>query len=196
MHVFEKFLRMARSHASLVKKYTKRYKTKRVAKRRRKTVRKAFKYAKKGRWSKLGGLAMKYALPVASGIAKLSGYGDYHSAGGINLGDQVPIVKNTNVGTIIRHREYIGDLQASAGFVSTAHKINPANGELFPWLAGIARNYEQWVPRGIVMEYKTMSSDVVVNVTSGSPGLGTVIMATDYNVYNPPFASKQQMEVC
>lgn len=46
----------------------------------------------------------------------------------------------------------------------------------------------------MIFEYKSLSSDTVVNVTSGSSGLGSVIMATDYNVYNPDFTTKQQME--
>ena len=88
----------------------------------------------------------------------------------------------------------MGDLSASQGFVLTSYNINPGNPLLFPWLSGVANNFEQWCPRGMIFEFKSMSSDTVVNVTTGSAGLGSVIMATDYNVYNPDFSTKQQME--
>lgn len=137
---------------------------------------------------------IKYGAPLVGAISKLSGFGDYHGTSGAISGGQIPIIQNTSGGCIVRHREYLGDLSASQGFVLTSYNINPGNPLLFPWLSGVANNFEQWCPRGMIFEYKSMSSDTVVNVTSGSSGLGSVIMATDYNVYNPDFSTKQQME--
>lgn len=192
-------VKMPRTKKGYSRKGSTRRKVSRTTKRKttRKTNRKRTTTRRKlsgNSYSEILKAGMKYGLPLAKGIATLTGYGDY-TAGGVNLGDQVPIVRNTPVGCIVRHREYIGDLIATAGFVVNPQKINPSNGAIFPWLSKIAANFEEWIPRGIIFEYRTMSSDTVVNVSSGSPALGTVIMATDYNVYNPPFASKQQMEV-
>jgi len=146
-------------------------------------------------WGALAAGAVKYGAPLLGAVAKLSGFGDYSaSSGDLNGGNQIPIIQNTAGGCIIRHREYIGDLLGSQGFQISTFLINPGNEILFPWMANVAVNFEQWCPRGMIFEFKTTSSDTVVNVTSGSPNLGSVIMATDYNVYNPDFASKQQME--
>lgn len=46
---------------------------------------------------------------------------------------------------------------------------------------------------GIVFEFKSTSTDLA-GAVNGNPALGTVIMATEYNVYNGTFDSKQQME--
>jgi len=163
--------------------------------RAKKTARRKSSYRRKRsnivNWAAQG---IKYGAPLVGAISKLSGFGDYSSTAGAISGGQIPIIQNTSGGCIVRHREYLGDLSASQGFVLTSYNINPGNPLLFPWLSGVANNFEQWCPRGMIFEYKSMSSDTVVNVTSGSSGLGSVIMATDYNVYNPDFSTKQQME--
>lgn len=176
-----------RAKRASYKKKAKRATRKKSAKRTTKR-----KFAKRSQsWSGLGKLALKYGPTVYSGISKLSGFGDYT---GLKAA-QVPTIQNTSIGCIVRHREYVGDLQSSVGFVNGAYLINPGNPTLFPWLANIAANFEEWIPRGMIMEFRTMSSDTVVNVATGSPSLGSVIMATDYNIYNPAFTTKQQMEV-
>lgn len=163
--------------------------------RAKKTTRRKSSYKRKRNsivnWAAQG---IKYGAPLVGAISKLSGFGDYSSTAGAISGGQIPIIQNTSGGCIVRHREYLGDLSASQGFVLTSYNINPGNPLLFPWLSGVANNFEQWCPRGMIFEYKSMSSDTVVNVTSGSSGLGSVIIATDYNVYNPDFSTKQQME--
>lgn len=163
--------------------------------RAKKTTRRKSSYRRKRNniinWAAQG---IKYGAPLVGAISKLSGFGDYRGTSGAISGGQIPIIQNTSGGCIVRHREYLGDLSASQGFVLTSYNINPGNPLLFPWLSGVANNFEQWCPRGMIFEYKSMSSDTVVNVTSGSSGLGSVIMATDYNVYNPDFSTKQQME--
>lgn len=109
------------------------------------------------------------------------------------LGGDPPTVQNSSGGFIVRHREYIGDLNTSQSFSNYAFSLNPGLNSTFPWLATVAQNFEEWVPRGIVFEFKTTSSDAVVS-TNANAALGTVIMATEYNPYNGFFASKQQME--
>ena len=168
--------------------YKKKYN---VLKKKARTYKRSYKRARGNSWGDIGRSALKYGLPLLKGIKTISGYGDYH---GSVSGGQIPKIQNTSSGCIIRHREYIGDLPSSVGFVSQQYYINPGNAYLFPWLNVVANQFEEWVPRGMIFQYKSTSSDTVVNVTSGSPALGTVIMATDYNIYNPPFGNKQQME--
>lgn len=125
----------------------------------------------------------------------IRGRGSYHMQGGPQAmldGTSPPTVRNSKCGFIVRHREFITDIFSSQPFNGLAAYINPGNQSLFPWLASVANQFEEWIPRGIIFEYKTTSTDLAGAGTS--PGLGTVIMATDYNVYNGLFANKQQME--
>jgi len=127
----------------------------------------------------------------------IKGFGAY-KVGGNSLmsgGLSPPAVINSmnNGNVIIRHREYIGDVIASAPFANTAFPLNPGMGETFPWLSQIATSFEKYRWRGMIFEFKSMSSDAVLS-TSTSSALGTVIMSTLYNPYDDPFTSKIQME--
>jgi len=106
-------------------------------------------------------------------------------------GSQIPVIRNSSTGVIIRHKEYLGDILPSTPFASTNFFINPGLSATFPWLAPIANNFEQYEWRGLVFEFRSMSGDAL---TSTNTALGTVIMATDYNVLATPFANKSAME--
>lgn len=110
-------------------------------------------------------------------------------------GASAPIVmrslKNGNV--FIAKREYIADVIASSPFVNSALPLNPGLAQTFPWLSQIADSFEKYRWRGIMFEFKSMSSDAVLS-SSTSSALGTVVMATQYNPYDTPFTSKQVME--
>lgn len=102
-----------------------------------------------------------------------------------------PSFSTADEGSIIYHREYIGDVTGSTAFVNNAYNINPTNSTLFPWLANLAENFQEFDFLGLVMEYKTTSGTAV---SSTNTALGTVIMGTQYDVDLPSFASKQEME--
>lgn len=123
------------------------------------------------------------------------GYGSYHMRGRRTkvLEGNPPTVQNSSGGFIVRHREFLGDLNTSAAFFNNSLPLNPGIPIAFPWLAQVASNFEEWVPRGIIFEFKSTSSDAVVS-TNANAALGTVIMATEYNPYNGAFANKVQME--
>jgi len=130
-------------------------------------------------------------------ISRLSGHGDYTVTGNTivhpNSLDQIPAFGTVAAGTRVRHREYIGDVRSSQSFVNTSYSINPSNDNLFPWLSTMAELYEQWLPLGIVLEYKSLYSDAVV-ATATNASLGAAIMATEYNALANRFVNKQQME--
>lgn len=131
-----------------------------------------------------------------SGYTK-SGYGAPYktprrqSAATSKYAKQIPRIKNTSKGVIVRHKEYIMDIPGSVDFQTEILPINPGMIETFPWLARVAQNFEEWLPRGMVFEYRTTSSDTLI---AASPALGSVIMATQYNSVNGGFVSKQDME--
>lgn len=106
--------------------------------------------------------------------------------------DSVPQFTTANPRcTIIAHREFIKDIQGSVGFQNDQFNINASNPAVFPWLSQIARNFEQVVFQGIVFEYKTTCANAI---GSTNTALGTVVMATQYDVMSDEFTNKQQME--
>lgn len=143
------------------------------------------------------------ALTVA--IPKILGFGDYAMPAFVPkqntlmqsmVGNDPPVIQNSNVGVIVKHREYLGDVisgATSAFNVFGNYPINPGLDFTFPWLSSIAQNYQEWRPRGILFEFKSTSAD---SLNSTNTALGTVIMATQYDSSKgpSPFVNKQQME--
>lgn len=98
------------------------------------------------------------------------------------------MITNGNPWTDFIFREYLGDITAPAtpaAFNSTTYAINPGLVQLHPWLAPIAQQFEQYEPMGIVFEFKSLLSDY-----SSTQVLGSVMMATDYDPSDPPYATK------
>lgn len=153
--------------------------------------------------STLGGLAgptgAKVGGMIGRGLSSIMGFGDYtvktNSLGvsGCSLPqDSVPQFVTNKHATRITHREYVGDIVIPANqqsFNLTQYAINPGNGQLFPWLSSIAKNFQQYKLLGAIVEFKTMTSDYAAN----GP-LGTVVLATNYNSNDAAFINKVQME--
>jgi hypothetical protein len=84
------------------------------------------------------------------------------------------------------------DIPSSTAFtMQAALPINPGLSASFPWLAQIAQQFEEWIPLGVVYEFKSTSADAL---NSTNTALGTIVMATEYNGLDPAFINKQQME--
>jgi hypothetical protein len=134
-------------------------------------------------------------------LASVFGLGEYNIQknslmGEIDMGTSPPRVMNTSRGeaTIFHHREYIGELVSGYGsptqYNITSYNINPGNPLLFPFLAGIAANFQEWEARGIIVELKTETSDVVA--TGGF--LGSMFCAVDYDSLDIAPSNKIQLE--
>lgn len=99
-------------------------------------------------------------------------------------------------GTRIVEREFLFDLSSgpvvsgSSSFLNTVLPINPTNRTTFPWLSTLANQFDQWEPNGIIFEFVSTSS----TFNGASQALGTVIMATDYDVFDAAYPTKQYME--
>lgn len=113
----------------------------------------------------------------------------------VDLGQDPPAVANTNRGeaTVINHREYIGDLYSGINnpsqFKLQTFSLNPGNKDLFPFLADIAKNFQEYEIRGMLVELKSLSSEYAADLAMGS-----YFMAADYNVYGSNPTTKQQVE--
>jgi hypothetical protein len=130
-------------------------------------------------------------------LGRITGTGDYSvnlPPGGLPIEDtQVPqfIKSENNRETRIRHREYLGNVYASSvagAFNITTYPINPGLFSTFPWLSEIATQYDQWEPHGLVVIFKTLTSTY-----AASQSLGTVVIASDYDVYDSPYTAKVEM---
>jgi hypothetical protein len=133
-------------------------------------------------------------------IATIAGMGDYTVKENTLFNGAVsqaspPSFKNSSSGpgcTSIVHREYLADVSSvGSAFNVTQYTISPLNAGTFPWLSAIAQNFEQFKILGMVFEFKTTSATAV---SSTNTALGSVIMATQYNINEPPFISKLQMD--
>lgn len=97
-----------------------------------------------------------------------------------------------NGNIVIVNREFIRDISATKTFLSQGFSLNPGLASTFPWLSQIADSYEEYRIRGLVFQFKSTSTPYLANQKSLS--LGTVIMAAQYNVNNPRFTNKRDME--
>lgn len=135
--------------------------------------------------SKLGGL-----------VSKIMGFGEYHidnnslMTGGVT----VPQIINSvdKGGVIVRHREYLGDILATTGYAVQGFPLNPGVVTTFPWLSQMASSFEQYQLRGMIVEFVSTSSDAVLSTATNS-ALGTVSIATDYDVADPAPPDKRSM---
>lgn len=127
----------------------------------------------------------------------ITGYGAYQVKSNTIIGagaHDPPMMHGAGSCVRIRHREFIRDITSSSSantFNATSLAINPNIAAAFPWLANIAGNFQEWVPLGIVYEYRSTSSDAL---NSTNTALGQVIMATQYNSNMPAPIKKQYME--
>lgn len=110
----------------------------------------------------------------------------------LSEGQQIPQFVISGQGMNVRHCEYCFDVVAPtnpSNFLNNLFTINPTNTTLFPWLSVIAGNFQQYKINGMIVQYKSLSSDI----TAGG-ALGSVVIATDYNVVDVKYVSKVAME--
>jgi hypothetical protein len=125
----------------------------------------------------------------------ITGLGDYSVKKNVFMSGNLPTIMNVpdGGGIVHRYQEYIGDVFSSATantFSIQSFTINPSNGQLFPFLAQVAANYEQYELEGVIFQFKSMSGDALNSVNTA---LGSVMMATQYDVLDNPFVSKREM---
>lgn len=104
----------------------------------------------------------------------------------------VPSMHSTGENGIrICHKECIGVITSTLAFGLNVFEINPGLNSSFPWLSGIARNFEQYNINGLAFTFKPTCSDAISAATIS--GMGTVSMSSEQNVYSAPPVSTIQM---
>jgi hypothetical protein len=146
----------------------------------------------------LGGpMGRAVGTALGSGLSAITGFGDYevsvnsiarkamaHDLERSPIDDLPQFVRKDHT-VNVKHREYLGDLLVPAtptAFTNTAYVIQPSNATLFPWLARIAKQYQQYRIRGMVVEFKSNTTDY-----AAAGPLGSVGIATNYNVADAKF---------
>lgn len=140
----------------------------------------------------------KLGSALGARISKLIGSGDYTSTG---LTAHNTLIRNAVPATIsfsdrtirIAHREYICDVLAGAShptFNSRQFVVNANYTSTFPYLSGIATQFEKYRFRGLVFEYVSTTTPYA----SAGASVGTVVMACQFNTASPDFQTKTQME--
>lgn len=129
---------------------------------------------------------------LGSGIGTIFGSGQYTMPkyNVLTNDAQIPQFLSDGRAHVICHREFLGDVVGSVGFVNTQYPINPGLVASFPWLAALAGSYEEYKVHGLIYEFRSTSSEY----NNASATLGTVVMATQYDNLDPAFTSKIAME--
>lgn len=144
-----------------------------------------------GSGGKIGGLFGKGLGAIGKGIGSIFGSGDYTIQSNSLMKNGVPSFNNSNGSTPYRHREYLGDILSSTGFSITSYDINPGLNNTFPWLYGMADQFQEYQIHGMVFCFKSKCGDAI---SSTNNAMGTVIMSTQYNPLDPVFDNKITME--
>jgi hypothetical protein len=131
---------------------------------------------------------------AGSWLAKVTGLGVYHlhQNSFTKSSAAVPTFEYQPDGSVIvTHREFVREITGSTTFSSQTFDICPTNEEAFPWLRIIALAYEQYEFLGLLACYVPSSGDAIASTNNA---LGTIQIATEYDVSRPAFASKSELE--
>jgi hypothetical protein len=101
---------------------------------------------------------------------------------------QIPAMHRDKESTRVMHREYIRDIGMTTVFTLLSMKIEPGNLEMFPWLATIARQFQQYKIMGLIFEFKSLSS----LTTGAAAGMGSVTLSVRYDVTSDAPVNKMQ----
>lgn len=131
--------------------------------------------------------------------AKLFGSGAYQIAKGpVSSNTMTPRIptfaKGENYVTIA-HREYVGDIITSGSantFKVDTFLIQPTLNSVFPWLSTVCKeSFQQYKFDGLIFEFQSYSGD---SLNSVNTALGSVVAAINYDVTDPDFSTRNQIE--
>jgi hypothetical protein len=144
------------------------------------------------------GFLGKAGTALGAGISRVAGFGDYTvmdntmSRGGYSSVD-VPMFGGSGSSEVrVTHREFVKTISVPSDgtkFQNFTMDINPSNESMFPWLSKIAKNYQQYKINGMVITFKSMTSEY-----TSAGALGTVGIATNYNVNDLPYSDLVSFE--
>jgi hypothetical protein len=142
-----------------------------------------------------GGASVGSSLGAA--LSKWLGSGDY-TVGTNSIvkktlkgSDSIPMMHNDGQSIVVRHKEYLGEVFSSEGFVvRQSFELNPGNSSTFPWLSGVASHFQEYKIRGLVFHYVPTSGSAV---SSTNAALGSVMLQTSYRSNDAIPSSKVEL---
>lgn len=153
------------------------------------------KHTLKGKGGYLGDLITHGASALGSFLGKkaeqILGVGDYTIRGKGRIEGEVPDMHAATSSLRFSHKEYLGDIASSTLFQLSQWDLNPGLTATFPFLSQIATSFEKYRFRGLAFVFKSTSAKAL---NSTNTAMGTVVMATKYDLSDPDFQNKQQME--
>jgi hypothetical protein len=134
---------------------------------------------------------------LGAAISRWLGAGDYTVGtnsivkSSLKAASSIPMMHNSGQSVVIRHREFLGEVYSSVNFdVKASYILNPGNSRTFPWLSGIAKNFQEYSFKGLVFHYVPASGNAV---SGTSPTLGTVMLQTSYRSTDSAPSTKAEM---
>jgi len=131
---------------------------------------------------------------AGSWLANVTGLGDYKVSQNSFMKSSASVPQfeyNADGSIIVTHREFVREIVGSTTFNTQTFDVCPTVDNAFPWLRIIAQAYEQYEFLGLLACYVPTSGSAIASTNNA---LGSVIMATEYDVSRPVFASKAEME--
>lgn len=130
-------------------------------------------------------------------LSKWLGSGDYKISqnsivrGAMNGSDSIPAMHNTGQSITVRHKEFLTEVRGSMAFsVQRFFLLQPGDKNTFPWLSGIAGQFQQYRIKGMVFHYVPTSGYAV---SGANPAIGSVMIQTSYRANDSDPASKVEL---
>ena len=151
----------------------------------------------RGTFASVGGALGGPAGAMAGrGLSAITGYGDYTvKANSLSnstmigeMADQVPVFRQQGADIRVKHCEFVTDLVVPSNretFTSHTFDIDPTSTTTFPWLASVAEKYQKFKVKGMVVGYRSTSTDY--------NNSGVVAIAVNYDAAETPYASMTDM---
>lgn len=131
---------------------------------------------------------------LGAALSKWLGSGDYTVSSNslvTKASSGIPMMHKTGQSITIRHRELVTQVLGQTAFnVQGGYPINPGCSQTFPWLATIARSFEEYEFKGLVFHYIPTSGNTVAGT---NPALGSVMLQSTYRASDGLPASKSEM---
>nr|UHS72372.1 MAG: hypothetical protein 2 [Tombusviridae sp.] len=144
-----------------------------------------------------GGAGKYYGTGLGASLSRWLGSGDYTVASNsvvqrtLRGSDSIPSMHKSGQSISIQHREYLGPIKGSVGFVNQRFfTLQPGDSHTFPWLHSIATQFQQYRIKGMVVHYIPTSGEVV---SGTNPAIGSVMIQTSYRASDTAPATKIEM---
>jgi hypothetical protein len=107
--------------------------------------------------------------------------------------EQPPSFAGEGHSFLFEHSEYIQDITSSSvvgAFNTQSFTVNPTNPITFPWLSGVAQNFENYEIEGMIFRFVSTSGTAVSSTNSQ---IGSIMATYVYDAMDPPFINKSQL---